>query len=130
MAKFGKSSYANLRTCNPRLITLFEEIVVFFDCSILKGHRGEAAQNKAYDEGNSQLRWPDGKHNAYPSNALDAAPYPYDDTDRERMTLFAGVVIGYARAKGITLRWGGDWDRDTEVSDNNFDDLFHFEIVE
>ena len=31
---------------------------------------------------------------------------------------------------GIDLRWGGDWDRDTEVRDNTFDDLVHFEIVE
>jgi len=31
---------------------------------------------------------------------------------------------------GVTLRWGGDWDRDTEVQDNSFDDLVHFEIVE
>jgi len=27
------------------------------------------------------------------------------------------------------LRWGGDWDRDTQVDDNNFDDLVHFELV-
>jgi peptidoglycan L-alanyl-D-glutamate endopeptidase CwlK len=27
------------------------------------------------------------------------------------------------------LRWGGDWDMDTKVSDNDFDDLVHFELV-
>jgi len=31
---------------------------------------------------------------------------------------------------GVDLRWGGDWDSDTEVRDNSFDDLVHFEIVE
>jgi len=31
---------------------------------------------------------------------------------------------------GVDLRWGGDWDGDTEVRDNGFDDLVHFEIVE
>lgn len=31
---------------------------------------------------------------------------------------------------GVTLRWGGDWDSDTEVNDNSFDDLVHFEIKE
>ena len=34
------------------------------------------------------------------------------------------------KAMGINLRWGGDWDRDTEVRDNDFDDLVHFKIVE
>ena len=28
----------------------------------------------------------------------------------------------------INLRWGGDWDQDTEVKDNRFDDLGHFEL--
>lgn len=130
MARFGKKSNANLRTCDPRLIEIFDAVVVWFDCSIIAGHRGEAAQNAAYDAGNSQLRWPDGNHNEYPSKAVDAAPYPIDWGDRERMTLFAGVVIGYARALGHTIRWGGDWDQDTEVADNKFDDLVHFEIVD
>ena len=29
----------------------------------------------------------------------------------------------------IKLRWGGDWDRDTQVKDNSFDDLLHFELI-
>jgi hypothetical protein len=29
----------------------------------------------------------------------------------------------------LKLRWGGDWDMDTEVKDNKFDDLVHFELV-
>jgi peptidoglycan LD-endopeptidase CwlK len=47
-----------------------------------------------------------------------------------RQTLFAGYVLATAKAMGIDLRWGGDWNRDTEVRDNSFDDLVHFEIVE
>ena len=31
--------------------------------------------------------------------------------------------------KGIPLRWGGDWDVDTELKDNDFDDLPHFELL-
>ena len=130
MASFSRRSASNLRTCDPRLLEVCEAVVVWFDCSILDGHRGEVAQTAAFEGGFSKLEWPDGNHNAYPSKAVDAAPYPYDDQDRERITLFAGFVLGYARAKGIALRWGGDWDRDTEVADNNFDDLFHFEIDE
>ena len=38
-------------------------------------------------------------------------------------------ILDTAKAMGIDLRWGGDWDRDTEVRDNSFDDLVHFEIV-
>jgi hypothetical protein len=29
---------------------------------------------------------------------------------------------------GIGLRWGGDWDSDKDFSDQNFDDLVHWEL--
>ena len=45
------------------------------------------------------------------------------------MTYFAGMVMGIAKAKGIGLRWGGDWDQDTEVKDNGFDDMPHLELT-
>jgi len=65
-----------------------------------------------------------------PSLAVDVAPYPIDWNDRERFCYFAGYVKGIAKSLGTELRWGGDWDRDTQVKDNNFDDLPHFELVE
>jgi len=27
------------------------------------------------------------------------------------------------------VRWGGDWDRDTELKDNRFMDLVHIELI-
>ena len=128
MAKFGRTSKKRLKTCDERLQSLFNEVVKVFDCSILVGHRGEEDQNKAYKEGNSQVKWPKGKHNKKPSSAVDVAPYPIDWEDRERFSYFAGFVKGVAYRLNIPLRWGGDWDGDTELSDNNFDDLVHFEL--
>ena len=103
-------------------------MVGHFDCSILIGHRGEEAQNKAFDEGKSKVRYPKGKHNSKPSTAVDVAPYPIDWEDRERFIYFAGLVKGIALEMGISLRWGGDWNNDTQLSDNKFDDLVHFEL--
>jgi hypothetical protein len=100
------------------------------DCTVLVGHRSEAEQREAFRTGHSQLDWPDSKHNRQPSLAIDIAPYPIDWQDRERFTLFAGVVLGVADMMSIKMRWGGDWDRDFEVTDNGFDDLVHFELVE
>ncbi len=129
MPKFSEKSHAKLSTCHLLLQRVFHEVVRDFDCTILEGHRDEVRQNQMVDEGKSQVRWPDGKHNTVPSLAVDVAAYPIDWEDRERQTLFAGYVLATAKAIGITLRWGGDWDRDTEVRDNSFDDLVHFEIV-
>lgn len=27
------------------------------------------------------------------------------------------------------VRWGGDWNNNTELKDNSFDDLVHFELI-
>ena len=128
MPKFGRKSRTRLATCDTELQNLFSEVVKYFDCSILIGHRGEKDQNKAFDEERSKVRWPNGKHNSKPSTAVDVAPYPIDWEDRERFIYFGGFVKGYAFRMGIPLRWGGDWDNDTSLSDNKFDDLVHFEL--
>jgi len=129
MPHFSDKSLAKLATCDPRLKRVFQEVVKDFDCTILEGHRGRERQSRMVAEGKSKVRWPDGKHNTVPSLAVDATPYPVFWDDRERQTLFAGYVLATAKAMGVTLRWGGDWDRDTEVRDNTFDDLVHFELV-
>lgn len=130
MPKFSKKSKAKLNTCDKRLIELFNKVVKKFDCTIIEGHRSKDRQNKLFDEGKSKLQYPNGKHNATPSMAVDVAPYPIDWNDRERFTYFAGYVLGIAYQMGLKIRWGGDWDMDTQVKDNNFDDLPHFEIKE
>ena len=128
MPKFGSKSRERLATCNAKLQKVFNEVIKYIDCSVLEGHRGEERQNKLCDEGKSKVRFPNGRHNAKPSNAVDVTPYPVDWEDRERQTLFAGFVLGIARSMGINLRWGGDWNQDFKVQDNKFDDFPHFEV--
>jgi len=130
MPEFSEKSISKLSTCHPLLQRVFHEVVREFDCTILEGHRDKDRQNQMVADGKSQVQWPDGKHNTVPSLAVDVTPYPIKWDDRERQTLFAGYVLATAKSMGVTLRWGGDWDRDTEVRDNSFDDLVHFEIVE
>lgn len=128
MPKFSKSSLSKLETCHDDLQKVFKEVIKHVDCTIIEGHRGEERQNKLCDEGKSKVRFPNGRHNASPSCAVDVMAYPIDWDDRERNTLFAGYVIGLARGMGVTLRWGGDWDSDFNLKENFFDDHPHFEL--
>ena len=128
MPKFGKRSRERLATCDERLQEVFNEVIKFVDCSVLEGHRSQERQDQLYIEGKTKVKYPNGRHNSKPSNAVDVTPYPVDWADREWQTLFAGFVLGVARAKGIKLRWGGDWDMDFQVMDNRFDDFPHFEV--
>lgn len=134
MYRYSAKSQSRLNTCHKDLKRIFGVVLMNFDHSIIEGHRGEEKQNQAYKEGKSKLKFPDSKHNVYPSMAVDAAPYPIEWKDRERFTYFAGYVMGVARMlynmemTDHLVRWGGDWDKDTQVKDNTFDDLVHFEL--
>ena len=130
MPRFGRRSINRLKTCDQKLQELFYEVVKHFDCSIIEGNRGEERQNKAYADGKSKVKYPNGKHNKFPSVAVDVAPYPIDWSDRDRFHYFGGFVLGVAKQMGMNIRWGGDWNQDTETKDNKFDDLVHFEIKE
>ena len=128
MPKFGKRSLDKLSTCHKDLQKVFNEVIKYVDCSILEGHRNGERQDKLFKEGKTKVKYPKGRHNNIPSNAVDVTPYPVNWEDRERQTLFAGFVIGIARSMDINLRWGGDWDQDFEVQVNKFDDFPNFEI--
>ena len=129
MPKFGKTSRKKLATCDKRLQKFFNEVIKHVDCSILEGHRSAERQDKLFEEGKTKVKYPKGRHNASPSNAADVVPYPIDWDDRERFHLFAGFVLGIAQSMEINIRWGGDWNKNFEVDDNNFDDYPHFELL-
>lgn len=136
MPKYSAGSLAKLDTCDPRLQRVFKRAIEIFDNKIIYGHRGEVLQNKAFETGHSDKRWPDSNHNELPSKAIDALPWPVDWKDLPRMRFFAGHVMAIAAIEAANdnniwaLRWGGDWDSDTDLNDQTWNDLAHFEIVE
>ena len=126
MPKFSKLSFAQLETCDVNLQRLFKRVVESFDCKVLEGHRPPQRQAELVRAGKSKtLR---SKHLSSPSLAVDVAPFPIDWEDWKRFYLFGGFVLGIANEMGIRIRWGGDWDCDTMVKDNSFNDLVHFEL--
>lgn len=159
--QYNQRSQNNLLTCHQTLQNLFNEVITKVDCSVLCGHRGEAEQNKAFEDGYSKIQFPMSKHNSLPSLAVDVYPYPYDwdagkynvegliddmhtfrlDSEAGKWMLvrvlnnlkkfyyFGGIVRGIAWELGIPVRWGGDWDSDNELSDQNFNDLPHWELI-
>lgn len=134
MPIFGQNSLRKLATCHPELQVLFNEVIKYWDCAILEGHRNEADQEIAFRAGNTKLHFPQGKHNSTPSMAVDVVPVPLDWKDIQRFTLFAGYVLGTAeqlRAAGkmtYPVRWGGSWANDKLLTKNQFNDFPHFEL--
>jgi len=116
------------------------------DCYVDCGARPVDEELAAIASGHSKLLDPyDSKHVVGPkrplSEAADVYPYPtlLPNTQMPkteyghalgRFYFFAGFVKARALALGIKVRWGGDWDSDTDFSDQTFDDLVHWEIVD
>jgi peptidoglycan L-alanyl-D-glutamate endopeptidase CwlK len=131
---FGTESKKQYGTLHPKLQKLMDEMIKFFDFSIIEGHRGESAQNRAFAVGNSKVRWPHGKHNKKPSRAVDIAPYPIDWSNKigalMRFGLLMGVAIVCAAKLGIKIRLGMDWNRNGDPRDETFIDYPHIELDE
>jgi len=138
MPRFGERSRTNLEQAHPDLQRLFNRVIELYDCSVICGFRGEAAQTAALHAGTSTKAFPESKHNQSPSLAVDVVPWwkerphiRWNGLDAERrMYYFGGLVKGLAAEMGIAIRWGGNWDGDDDLHDQTFFDLPHFELAE
>jgi len=132
MPRFGKRSRERLKGVDSKLVNVLNEVVKYFDITIIEGLRSQERQNELVAQGKSKTKF--GKH--VQGKAVDIAPYPIDWDSRDDFHYLGGFVLGVASKMKIDIRWGGDWS-DSSLSknarttkDNNFDDLVHFEIKE
>jgi len=136
MPKFGRRSKSRLKGVDARLVSVLNEVVKYFDITVIEGLRSQERQNELVEQGKSKTKF--GKH--VQGKAVDIAPYPIDWNARDDFHYLGGFVLGIAAKLGVNVRWGGDWsspslDKDVmagreqrTTKDNGFDDLVHFEI--
>lgn len=133
MPRFGSESKIQLATIKEPLRILAYEAIKYYDFKVLCGHRPKEIQDQAYREGRSKVQWPNSKHNPFPSDAVDVAPFPvrWPQTEFEyrHWYMFIGFMRGIASRLGIGIRCGADWDGDFRVKDQNFHDLPHIELL-
>jgi len=139
MPSFGGSSRKNLDTCRSEIIETLEIVVVEYDIKVLEGVRSWDRQSQLLEEGRTTKGPGESKHNPpklpdgtedteWKSDAVDVVPYPIDWNDARRFIYMAGMIIGVGRTLGYDFRWGGNWDEDQIIlDDQNFDDLPHIE---
>lgn len=132
--EFGEASKAKLSTCRKELQDVASLALRYglIDFSVVEGHRTKGIQDQYFAAGKSRVKFPNGKHNQIPSDAMDLAPYVNGKLswDKTHCLFLAGVVMAAAASLGYKLRWGGNWDMDGEpVTDQDFQDLVHFEWI-
>ena len=132
MPRFGKRSRERLNGVDAKLVNVLNEVVKYFDITIIEGLRSQKRQDELVAEGKSKTKF--GKHVL--GKAVDLAPYPIDWKARDDFHLLGGFILGVASQMGVNVRWGGDWSSSSlykgkrTTKDNSFDDLVHFELKE
>jgi hypothetical protein len=129
MYKFGKKSQQRLDTCIPEIQEIMHEAIKIIDFSIDCGTRSKEEQDDAFRRGASKVQFPNSKHNANPSPAIDVIPYPVDWNDIPRFAQLGGIIKGIALMKGYKIRCGFDWDMDGDITDHKFMDWPHIEYL-
>jgi len=136
---FGAKSRRRLDTCCPQLRAVATRAIEItpIDFTIIHGWRDAAQQDILFESGASKTPWPKSKHNFTQSDgspwslALDFGPLidgriPWKDT--HAFAVVAGCFFAAAKMRGVTIRWGGDWDQDGSTTDQTFMDWGHIEI--
>lgn len=141
MPSFSRQSQKKLMTVRDEIQQVMNQVIYQYDITILEGRRSWERQDELFRQGKSKLRGGQSKHNApmdrggnemgdWLVDAVDVAPYPIDWKDTKRFCYMAGIIMGVARQMNYELRWGGNWDMDQVIiDDQNFIDLPHFEWV-
>lgn len=139
MPSFGESSRKHLDTCRAEIVKTLEIVVIEYDIIVIEGRRSWERQEELLRLGKTKVGPGESKHNPpkladgsedqnWLSDAVDVAPYPINWKDAKRFIYMAGLIIGVGRTLGFDFRWGGNWDEDQVIiDDQNFDDLPHFE---
>ena len=124
MPRYGKVSRKRLKGVNTKLVNVLNELIKIMDVTIIEGLRTKERQEELLKRGATKVKY--SKH--MEGKAVDVAPYPVNWDDRERFHYMGGMVRGIGQQLGTKIRWGGDWDSDGEIKDNNFADLVHIEL--
>ena len=140
--KFSSTSKERLETCDQSLQDVFNLAIKRspIDFGVACGERTIEEQKELYRQGRTKsgniVTNVDGvknisKHNHSPSQAVDIYAYFNGKAQWEvkHLCMIAGVVMSCADELGVSIRWGGNWNQNGEIiSDQNFQDLPHFEI--
>ncbi len=140
MPSFGSKSRLRLISCHADVQIIMNRVIQQFDCSILEGYRSNELQAQYFRDKLSKKRAGTSLHNRTPSMAWHALPWfdtkPHVDWKHtSSMYHLAGYIRGVAAemllAGEIThaVRYGGDWDRDFDVRERQWQDLAHYELV-
>lgn len=101
-------SLEKLQQCEGSLQELFLACDLVRPVIVITGARSEQEQLQKVAQGLSQTVR--SKHMLTPSQAVDFTPSPYVENDIAGcIAYWKEVIVPEAKARGLALRWGGNW---------------------
>jgi len=127
---YSTRSKKELSTVHRDLQLLMEVAlkIGLFDLTVIKGTRTFFRQKFLFATGATKTM--DSRH--LTGHAVDIGIFKggkIDYEDEQAYYVLAGLIYTLAAQLGIKVRWGGNWDKDTDMNDQNFNDLVHWELV-
>lgn len=137
MPKFSKRSLDNLRGVHPDLVRVLNRAIQSFDFTVICGVRTDAEQRALYAQGRTKpgpkVTWTlNSRHKVQATgygHAVDVVPYPLDWNDTVAFNRMATAILDAAKAEGVRVRWGADWDMDGKPRERGESDSPHFELA-
>jgi peptidoglycan L-alanyl-D-glutamate endopeptidase CwlK len=131
----SERSEKRMEGLDPGLINVVKLAItrtpIDFGVAFMGGMRTPEEQNQLFKQGASKC---DGylkisKHQSGDAIDLNVFVESKMIDDPKMLCVIAGVMFSCASELNIKLRWGLDWDRDGNIRDNVFNDMYHFERV-
>lgn len=132
MPKFGNRSKELREYLCKDLRSLVDEVIKFYDFSIVETYREKSEQEKAYLTKHSKAKFGQSAHNYHPAYAVDVYPYPCPkkningvlviDDNSPRWAEMINLFKAIAQEMGIDIVCGIDF--------KSFRDAPHIEIAD
>lgn len=138
MRPLTKTEEIRFNTLHPDLQLLFNEtrkelelnpIPELPDIFLVCGERNEKEQNEAVRRGMSKVKYPNSKHNRFPSEAMDTCPSPINWKDIKKFYIMYRVMKVVAERFNLRIRFGADFNQDGNLKNDKFVDMPHCELI-
>jgi len=138
MPTFSKRSLKNLEGVHPDLRRVLDRAILDFDFTVIEGVRSPERQRQLYAQGRTKpgkkVTWTLtsnhflNKRTGY-GHAIDCVPHPLDWSDSASFDRMAVAILRAAMLENVAVRWGSNWDRDSQPREKGETDSPHFELA-
>jgi peptidoglycan L-alanyl-D-glutamate endopeptidase CwlK len=137
--QLGNRSKDTLKGVHPNLVRVIERAIELSsqDFTVLEGIRTPQRQAELYAQGRTKpgqvVTWTlKSRHFVQEDgwgHAVDLAPWPIDWNSTKKFDAIADAMFQASKELGTPIRWGADWDEDSQPRERGETDSPHFELA-